>query len=212
MPNWVWNSVVISGERDKIRELDSIINAVPPFMNHDLEEEREKRRFSFLNIIAPPQERWDEYNCGNVSLPQEITAFNWYAWNSRNWNTKWDACETEYVTQDVLDDRGIIGIRFQTAWSPPIPILYWLYLVCRDAGLELDVYFEEETGWGGEFNLLSNGDFSYRHWAEDEGYDDEAGEFIEAPRKEGTLQEFLDDCDDVLSEMDFVIKPVKVGK
>ena len=211
MPNWVWNSVVISGDATKIRELDSTINAIPPVMYYDKEEEREVRRFSFLNIIAPPQEHWVEYNCGDNTPQELITGFNWYAWNSRNWDTKWDACDTEYVLENTLDDRAVISVRFNTAWSPPRPILYWFYLTCRDAGLELDVYYEEETGWGGEFSLFSNGNFTYRYWDECEGYDEEAEEFIEAPRQEGTFQDWLNDWEYSLSQMDNPITTTKKG-
>jgi len=43
----------------------------------------------------------------------------WYDWRCTNWGTKWGACEIE-ITQD---DEDFLEITFNTAWSPPEPIV-----------------------------------------------------------------------------------------
>ena len=42
----------------------------------------------------------------------------WYEWCIKNWGTKWNSCETT-----IDDDEDDIVIDFDTAWSPPIPVL-----------------------------------------------------------------------------------------
>lgn len=39
---------------------------------------------------------------------------NWYDWNIKNWGTKWNASDSE--------EKGG-KITFQTAWSPPVPVI-----------------------------------------------------------------------------------------
>lgn len=46
---------------------------------------------------------------------------SWYDWNVANWGTKWDACHVQ-VIEDDLDD-GTLVYRFDTAWSPPVPVV-----------------------------------------------------------------------------------------
>jgi len=45
-----------------------------------------------------------------------------YEWCCNNWGTKWGICNAE-VVQEVLEGNGYIDYRFDTAWSPPIPII-----------------------------------------------------------------------------------------
>ncbi len=43
---------------------------------------------------------------------------SWYDWRWENWGTKWNACDTE-----IVEVHGRIGVRFSTAWEPPVPIV-----------------------------------------------------------------------------------------
>jgi len=45
-----------------------------------------------------------------------------YEWCSDNWNTKWGICNAEII-QEVLEDTGYIDYRFESAWSPPLPVI-----------------------------------------------------------------------------------------
>ena len=44
---------------------------------------------------------------------------DWYSWRIANWNTKWNACGYE----SGLDYSSGNCLHFQTAWSPPVPII-----------------------------------------------------------------------------------------
>jgi len=46
-------------------------------------------------------------------------AKDWYNWCNQNWNTKWNACGYESGLDYSLGNC----LHFQTAWSPPVPII-----------------------------------------------------------------------------------------
>lgn len=60
---------------------------------------------------------------------------NWYDWRNNNWGTKWDIKGEVHV--DDLYDEGCTLI-FQTAWSPPEPIV-----------VKLQEMFPDLTFYGG---------------------------------------------------------------
>jgi hypothetical protein len=80
---------------------------------------------------------------GNTSREddQDFGQFTWYAWNRENWGTKWNAYDTE-----VEEELRII--RFDTAWSPPYPIIVALSRHVPN----FTHYYIEETyeSWGKE--------------------------------------------------------------
>lgn len=83
---------------------------------------------------------------------------SWYSWNITHWGTKWDVAvsnEQKYPDTEITDeDATSIGFRFQTAWSPPVEAIAKLALLFPT--LEIQLSYEEETGWGGE--ILFKGD------------------------------------------------------
>jgi hypothetical protein len=65
---------------------------------------------------------WDELQAAydrNAALGGET----WYDWNVAHWGTKWNACECEFDA-DLERQEGevTIEIRFDTAWSAPLPV------------------------------------------------------------------------------------------
>ena len=45
-------------------------------------------------------------------------------------------------------DETSLSYRFNTAWSPPVPAIIKLSEQYPD--LDFNLYYQEETGWGGE--------------------------------------------------------------
>ena len=66
-----------------------------------------------LDDIAPHNERLDFELI--IPLPEDE---DWYRWSIVNWGTKWNAYE---CTMDISGDW--VEFDFQTAWSPPEPIV-----------------------------------------------------------------------------------------
>ncbi len=63
---------------------------------------------------------------------------SWYSWRIKNWGTKWNACSVEVVEEE----EGCIQVRFDTAWSSPVPIFEQIPKVYP--GLEVEVCVEYE--------------------------------------------------------------------
>lgn len=156
MPNWVFNKVEISGTEQAIAEFKELaLGFDSPFLR-----EGEKDQFTFHAFITPPADRVEEYHTTNGfvdGVKSGDTEYNWYRFNSREWGTKWDACNPE-----VESSNNTINISFDTAWSPPIPV----FSAMTEQFPNLDFYFrwQEEQDWGGEASG-SNGEFSIdREW------------------------------------------------
>lgn len=71
MPNWVWNRIAITGEKEHLDALEKKL-------------ENEHTVFDFNAIIPRPSDQDDD----------------WYNWNINNWGTKWDACDAEKDRED----------------------------------------------------------------------------------------------------------------
>jgi hypothetical protein len=85
---------------------------------------------------------------------------SWYNWNIRNWGTKWDVAihENKEYSDTYIEgptengENLVVYYNFHTAWSPPVPAL--AKLSAQYPSLLLTLSYEEETGWGGEMELL----------------------------------------------------------
>ena len=81
---------------------------------------------------------------------------NWYDWACKHWGTKWDICspwDTDEIYNDE-DGNGTYVFKFDTAWSPPIPI----YDAMIEQGFNLVAkYVEYGMGYHGEYGV--DGDY-----------------------------------------------------
>jgi hypothetical protein len=79
---------------------------------------------------------------------------NWYDWNVNNWGTKWDASVIDFTRED---DNTII-VTFDTAWSPPIKLYYWMI----EEGFGVHGYYNE--GGMGFAGIFDNGNDEYHEY------------------------------------------------
>jgi hypothetical protein len=61
----------------------------------------------------------------------------WYTWNREHWGTKWNACDSELYATNC--------IRFQTAWTAPVPVIQALSDLYPDVEFLLE---SEDPGMG----------------------------------------------------------------
>ena len=88
------------------------------------------------------------------------TQTDWYNWNTSKWGTKWDVAVSdgdEYPDTELLEhksegDDNWLVYKYNTAWSPAVTILTKLSNLVPNSLLTLE--FEEETGWGGEYEIV----------------------------------------------------------
>jgi len=133
--------------------------------------------FSFHNIHSYKDDGItdEEYACqpsrGNYDIQNDPDWFrksvefaktqkDWYSWNTSNWGTKWDVAvrdgdeypETELLEYKSEGDDNWVVYKYETAWSPAVTILTKLSNLVPNCLLTLE--FEEETGWGGEYEIV----------------------------------------------------------
>lgn len=87
-----------------------------------------------------------------IKAYEECGHTSWYSWSVENWGTKWNAydCEVERT-----EDREL-WVKFDTAWSPPSPVLEALHDLapeisfagaCFDEGWNFACSFTGEAGF-----------------------------------------------------------------
>ena len=172
MPNWVYNGLTIEGSPDSVKKLMEQMNS--PFVRvHDQwnvkTQQMEKQQvtypnpvFAFWNIIKPTDmEAYDgpQPKNDNFEEAMKFKSDHWYDWNVRNWGTKWDVAvsslETHpdtYMEDTVNGENHVVYYNFETAWSRPMTALCTLSEQYPD--LLFTLSYEEETGWGGELEIL----------------------------------------------------------
>jgi len=111
MPNWCYNELRITGDEEKLIELQNLVQGKNGCLDFDkvIPYPDEYRKQDEYCAKLPPEERYkvkDGYNSGG------------YDWCIATWGTKWNACEPSYNT-----DGETIMYSFDTAWSPPEPIV-----------------------------------------------------------------------------------------
>lgn len=169
MPNWVYNGLTIEGPKESVIKLKEQMNT--PFVdyieaNGDLAYELKQRKysnpiFSFRNIIAPTdleaykEQPWKFENGVRINENDN----SWYNWNIRNWGVKWDVAVSNddeypetYMEEHENGENYVVYYNFNTAWGVADKALTNLSSQYPD--LLFTLSFEEETGWGGEWEFL----------------------------------------------------------
>ena len=169
MPNWVYNGLTIEGNPESITKLVEQMNT--PFVDYieatgDLaygvkEIKYSNPIFSFRNIIAPTDlEAYKKQPAVYTKNTLDFEGDDWYNWNIRNWGVKWDVAvsnDNKY-TDTYMEgptpngDNLVVYYTFNTAWGIADKALANLSLQYPD--LLFTLGYEEETGWGGELEIL----------------------------------------------------------
>jgi hypothetical protein len=177
MPNWVFNNLHIEGSVEAIEKVKTQLNK-PYITKHTGFEKKvsitayDNPVIAFWNIVAPPPEKIDIYFS---SADSEADAeWNWYAWNNHNWGTKWDigVSNDNKFPETSFNQNSDTSIQysFQTAWSPPLPVIEALSLQYPE--LEITLEYEEEQGWGGEIFWDSTGSSIVREYDIPDSHED----------------------------------------
>ena len=169
MPNWVYNGLTVEGNPESVKKMMEQLNQ-PFTMMHDSWDVSTNTYmkkntlyssplFAFWNIIKPTD--LDAYMAqpAPATLPMDFSGDDWYNWNVRNWGTKWDVAVSSTDThpdttmmETANGDNHVVYYNFETAWSRPMPAL--INLSSQYPDLLFTLVYEEETGWGGELEIL----------------------------------------------------------
>jgi hypothetical protein len=210
MPNWVWNTLTIQGPKEQVDFIKDKLNS-PYTKSHDnwnpetrqMEVKEYKYSnpvFAFHNIYNHIEDNVPNevyLNQPDHTLPiaeqMQFKTNDWYSWNVRNWGTKWDVAvhdddkwpESELLEYKSEGDDHWVVYKFNTAWSPPAPAMEKLSALVPNCVVTLS--FEEETGWGGEYEFV-NGDLTA-----ESGYDNKCRDCD----TENTLEYCDNDCGEI---------------
>lgn len=82
---------------------------------------------------------------------------DWYEWSYENWGTKWNAYNCWTLEDDSFNDVQDFGdISFQTAWSPPLPVIRELAKLTGES-LRM-TYVDEGYMFAGEYMVGPDGE------------------------------------------------------
>lgn len=158
MPNWVDNRLIATGPAIEVNSLIRLVIG--------------DRCFDFNKIIPMPQEL--RGTTSPVPKGQEAEAArlqaqyghaNWYSWACANWGTKWGACnptgtsgvsplEELAAASEDSPPRAQAEWGFQTAWSPPEPVMKKLSEMFPEVTFTWDC-IEEQPSFGGSMTLVA---------------------------------------------------------
>lgn len=165
MPNWCWNVLRITGESKD--DIDNVLNFIAngnnkfdlgkviPYPDKYQRMDQRSRLFT-IDLEKAVTEEEKKIVCLKYDVPEETIwlpdGYNkgGYTWCVKNWGTKWNAGNI-----DIAAEGNWAEISFETAWSPPTPIIYVLgkkfpmlsfCLHCEEPGNNFEGDFEVNGG------------------------------------------------------------------
>ena len=165
MPNWVFTTMNVHGEPEKIAEFRD--KAKKPYNTYyenwktkQIEESPMEADLLFWNFIEPENkdayfadahgtkpEGYESWSMEEkLAHDMKFTGEGWYDWNCRNWGTKWEA---RGVLEQEDEDGKYLRYQFDTAWSPAEGA--FRAMVEQHPELSFTFRCEEEQGWGVEY-------------------------------------------------------------
>lgn len=124
------NRVEVYGDKDQVKELKEFVDG--------------ETNFDFKKIVPIPKELIDTTaptpepdSFESRRLRKLHGADNWYDWSINNWGTKWNS----YHDEVDYDGEKSLVYKFDTAWSPPEPVIDALRKKFPDLGIT--AFFDE---------------------------------------------------------------------
>jgi hypothetical protein len=196
MPNWVHTVLNITGPSEDLLRLVNYVAVMPDFAQDD------QKDLSFHSFITPTDMTKEQYSGIAVEVPigeetpHKPVEGSWYSWNSDNWGTKWDACDVSTDITMLGETVQQFNIYFDTAWGPASQVVEAMSI--QYPTLEISVYWEEEQGFGEEYELLAGNITNATSW----DIPDSHADYVERDRLEGCMcadmgndkDDWYDDC------------------
>jgi len=110
MPNHTQCKMVLKGSK---KDLDAFLKKAKAIDSHG------KMKDFSLNAFVPMPDHIYRGNLGQEEKNKYGEENCWYDWSINNWGTKWECYE---VAAGEIDNNTLV-ILFQTAWSPPMPVI-----------------------------------------------------------------------------------------
>ena len=132
-PNWCDCELIVKGPRNIRKHFMEFATS------KDKEDNKDQKVLDMNQFIPYPRKEFDDaatgaqngYNCGG------------YNWCCENWGTKWNFCDVE-----LKETKSSLHYHFQTAWSPPIPVIVKMSELYPHLVFTLK-YYEQGRGFAG---------------------------------------------------------------
>ena len=135
MPNWCTNILSLTGNRTSIDKFKQMATS------------GEEGVFKFQNLIPMPTDKERQLEESKECYLRKFTTPGqeensledaWYHWRVHNWGTKWDL--DEEAVQEILEDENCLILEFDTAWSPPVPLVEAICKLFPQLEFQLEYY------------------------------------------------------------------------
>ena len=176
MPNWCSNSLTLSGPQAVLQEIADTGFSFTKLMPYPKEME------GIENVYPPPAEEVNK----RARLNEKYGVDNLYDWCVKNWGTKWDVTPSMPLEiEPIMAPENLFEliIDFDSAWSPPVGVIKFIYDNYKDRGLSIHMeYFEPACAFLGTVTA-ENGEFKdiyydYQNVDELEKYSKELGHYL----------------------------------
>ena len=151
MPNWCENDLYVLGAKEDLVRFkeavkgrdrhgeETLLNedAIIPYPEHFRKLDEAARQYE----EAHPDD-W-------ANRPKDGSNQGGYEWCIENWGTKWGFCEVQLVSESDAE----LQYTFNTAWSPPSPLIKKLGEMFPTLEFELR-YFECGAGFNGILRIV----------------------------------------------------------
>ena len=108
MPNWCHNPLAVRGPAQELQRFKDKAPGYSPWLKPEEIGANEPDPLNFHSLCPVPEE-----------LVKAGYTEGAYRWELEHWGCKWGAGATEVVE----DYAGCIIYEFDTAWSPPVPLV-----------------------------------------------------------------------------------------
>jgi len=165
MPNWCSNSLRVEGPQPDIMRCVKFVkskkeildaNKIIPYPKKFRKMDEQARRRADLLGKLREKVKFDRFNDRqmrefNYNAPPTIhDGYNrgGHEWCINNWGTKWGFCEAQILDRSPTS----IDYSFETAWSPPLPLIKRLGKMFPRLHIVLN-YEETGCGFQGELGI-----------------------------------------------------------
>lgn len=162
MPNYCYNTLTVSGDEDMINKFDDQFATGGIDLDVDIRQRLTKAEMNAINLkdylIYQIENQEDDYSFKGLKsirpldsysfsafIPPNLSTFQrgWYDWRVEQWGTKWDA-----AIDTGVEINGDLSYQFDTAWSPPIPVINQMIQSYPELSFRF-VYVEEGPSYAG---------------------------------------------------------------
>ena len=143
MPNWCFNKITIRAGKETRDNIANFLKGDQYFRPWNYEEGKQHdvlvaqpTLFAFHNVIPQPDYILEETDPRRKTNVPKDSEDGWYNWRVNNWGTKWEVSEVA-----MYESKVALTYEFDTAWSPPEPVIAKLSELFPNAYITL--FFDE---------------------------------------------------------------------